>query len=110
MLDNSLNSPYAAINYKVGYYEDLIYALKDLHDEKFLRFIPKSIHIFSISGDKDPFGDSGKGVQHLFEIYREYGIEDATYKIYKNGRHEMLREVNRKDVISDVLNWLEGHI
>lgn len=110
MLDNSLSSPYAAINYKVGYYEDLIYALKDLHNEKLLELISKSIHIFSISGDKDPFGDNGEGVKQLFKIYRDYGIKNATYKIYKNGRHEMLREVNRKEVINDVLGWLDGFI
>ena len=31
-------------------------------------------------------------------MFREAGIKDVTVKIYENGRHEMLNEINRKEV------------
>lgn len=110
MLEDTLSSPYAAIEYKVGYFEDLFNALKDIHSPSVIEEIPKNLPIFSISGSKDPFGDNGNGVKELFKIYEQYDIRDATYKIYENGRHEMLREVNRDEVIMDLRNWLYDHI
>jgi len=110
MLEDTLNSPYAAVEYKVGYFEDLFNSLKDIHKPSTIEKIPKDLPIFSISGSKDPFGDNGKGIKELFKIYKQYGIKDATYKIYENGRHEMLREVNRDEVIKDLHNWLYSHI
>ncbi|MFL0196799.1 alpha/beta fold hydrolase [Clostridium sp. WILCCON 0269] len=110
MLENTLSSPYAAIEYKAGYFDDLFNALKDIHKPRVIEKIPKNLPIFSISGSKDPFGDNGRGIKELFKIYKQYGIEDATYKIYENGRHEMLREVNRNEVMKDLHNWLYNHI
>lgn len=110
MLKDTLSSPYAAIDYKVGYYEDFINALKNLHRRRFIKKIPKELPIFSVSGSDDPFGNYGESIMELFEIYERVGIKDVTYKIYKNGRHEMLREKNRNEVIKDLQHWLCKHI
>lgn len=110
MLKDTLSSPYAAIDYKVGYYEDFINALKNLHRKRFIKKIPKDLPIFSVSGSDDPFGNYGESIMELFEIYERVGIKDVTYKIYKNGRHEMLREKNRNEVTKDLQHWLCKHI
>lgn len=110
MLEDTLSSPYAAIDYKVGYYEDFIDALKNLHREEFIKKIPEDLSILSISGNDDPFGNYGESIKTLFQTYKKFGIKDITYKIYKNGRHEMLREVNRNEVMRDLYNWLCSHI
>lgn len=39
------------------------------------------------------------------KCYKELGIHDLKYKLYKNGRHEMLNESNKDEVILDILNW-----
>ncbi|MBP2032950.1 alpha-beta hydrolase superfamily lysophospholipase [Clostridium algifaecis] len=110
MLEDTLSSPYAAIDYKVGYYEDFINALKNLHRERFIKKIPKELPVFSISGSDDPFGNYGESIKTLFKMYKKLGIKDTTYKIYESGRHEMLREVNRYEVIEDLQHWLCNHI
>ena len=110
MLDETLNSPYAAINYKVGYYVDFFNSLINLHEESFIDKIPKRLPVLSISGSKDSFGNNGEGIIKLFQLYKKHGLEDTTYKIYENGRHEMLREINRNEVIEDIKNWLYDHI
>ena len=44
----------------------------------------------------------------LVEAYRAAGL-DVTLKIYPGGRHEMLNETNREEVVRDLLAWLEAH-
>ena len=31
-------------------------------------------------------------------------------RLYPGGRHEMLNEINRSDVMQDILNWLNEKI
>ena len=52
---------------------------------------------------------NGKGVRRLVRSYRQLGIKDLTYKLYPDGRHEMLNEINRDEVTTDLLQWLERH-
>ena len=32
--------------------------------------------------------------------------DKLTVKLYPNGRHEMLNEINKEEVYQDILNWL----
>ena len=57
--------------------------------------------------DKDPVGKFGKGVINLYNRYKNLGIKDIKYKLYKDGRHEMLNETNREDVMNDIIKWLD---
>jgi alpha-beta hydrolase superfamily lysophospholipase len=110
MIADAIRSPYTHIRYKIGFYVDFIHALSEVKLESNRENIPKNLPIFSVSGSKDPFGENGEGVERLFRIYRIHGIADATCKIYKDGRHEMLREINRKEVFQDIIAWLEQHL
>ena len=40
-------------------------------------------------------------------MLKEAGVEDITLKLFENGRHEMLNEVNREEVFNFVLDWIE---
>ena len=37
------------------------------------------------------------------------GVKDISFKLYPNGRHEMLNETNKEEVMYDLLSWLEKH-
>ena len=58
----------------------------------------------------DPVGMQGKGFMTLIENWKTAGINDIEYKLYKDGRHEMLNEINRDKVTADCLRWLEKRI
>ncbi|EPZ62311.1 hypothetical protein H477_5616 [[Clostridium] sordellii ATCC 9714] len=66
--------------------------------------------IYIFAGDKDPVGKFGKGIIRLYENYKSVGIKDCTYKLYKDGRHEMLNELNRDDVILDTIKWIDKRV
>ena len=80
------------------------------NEKENLNKIPKDLPVYIFAGDKDPVGDFGKGIINLYECYKALGIKDLKYKLYKNGRHEMLNENNKDEVIEDILNWINNII
>jgi alpha-beta hydrolase superfamily lysophospholipase len=68
--------------------------------------IRKDLPIYIFAGDKDPVNHHLEWLRPLGERYRAAGIKDVTEKFYKDGRHEMLNETNRAEVMNDVLAWL----
>ena len=49
----------------------------------------------------------GKGVKKLAEVYRKNGIK-TDLKLYKDGRHEMLNEINKSEAYEDILGYING--
>ena len=52
----------------------------------------------------------GKGPTAVAEQYRRLGVSDVTLKLWPQGRHEMLNETNRDEVIDSVVEWLDAHL
>ena len=63
-----------------------------------------------MSGDHDPVGQMGKGVQQVAEQFRQAGMKNVSVKLYKDARHELFNEVNRDEVLSDLIRWLDGAV
>lgn len=73
-----------------------------------LSSIPKNIPIYMFSGSDDPVGDYSEGVKKLYNMYKqELNIEDVTLRIYDGGRHEMLNEINKEEVVFQLIEWLD---
>ena len=68
--------------------------------------IKKDIPILFVSGDNDPVGNNGEGVKKSYEIMKLVGSVDVTLKLYEGSRHEVLNELNRKEVFEYILNWI----
>ena len=75
-----------------------------------LQGIPKELPILLIAGTRDPVGDYGKGVRRLRETYQSAGLARVDMKLYEDARHELVNEVNRDAVTSDVIAWLDAAI
>ena len=59
-----------------------------------------------MSGDRDPIGKDGKGVLRLRDRYVILGVKNVSCKLYEGGRHEMLNEINKEEVMKDIISWL----
>lgn len=92
----------------VGFIGDMIAGIIELHRNEHIRKIPKDLPIYMFSGAKDPLGKNGKAVIEVAEQYKKLGMQDVIYKLYKDGRHEMLNEVNREEVYQDVIQWIQS--
>ncbi|MBU3190692.1 lysophospholipase [Clostridium bowmanii] len=109
-VDKYIADPFCGTVFTAGFFYDFLGGLKSIADNKEIKNVPKDLPVYIFSGAKDPVGKNGKGVLKLVKTYKEHGVVDLTYKLYKDGRHEMLNEVNKEEVIEDVLKWLNTHI
>jgi len=60
-------------------------------------------------GEEDPLGGP-RSVELLARAYRRQGLSDVEVKIYEGGRHEMFNEINREEVIADLVAWLDSKV
>ena len=67
---------------------------------------PKNLPLLLVSGEKDPVGDLGLGVRKVCEMLKKAGMTNVRMKLYKGDRHEILNEVDREQVIQDILDWM----
>ena len=70
----------------------------------------KDFPILLISGDKDPVGNMGEGVKWVYEMYKSLGFTDINISLYKDGRHEILNDTHRNEVMNKIVEWLNKHI
>lgn len=94
----------------VSMFHDMMVGLQLLARRDNLRRMAPDTPVLFFSGDRDPVGASGKGVKKVAGWFREAGVKDITLKLYPEGRHEMLNELNRDQVYQDILEWLEKHM
>jgi len=102
--------PYRVEDFSTSVYLDLLKGSKKINEKQAFVDTPNDLPIYIFSGDKDPVGENGKGVKKVAKQYIKSGTKDVTLKLYKNGRHEMLNEVNRTEVEQDFINWLNAKV
>jgi alpha-beta hydrolase superfamily lysophospholipase len=77
-----------------------------LADARELRNVRADLPIYVFSGSDDPVGERLTGVRTLIERYRGAGLTGIAHHFYPGGRHEMLHELNRDEVVANLLVWL----
>jgi len=78
-----------------------------LVDPAALAQIRKDLPIYIFAGDKDPVNHGLEWLKPLAERYRAAGVANVSEKYYPDGRHEMLNETNRDEVMRDLASWLK---
>ena len=76
-------------------------------DPEQLKRIRPDLPIYLFAGDKDPINGDLVFLNLLIERYRAAGVKDISYDFYPDGRHEMLNETNRDEVIANLVAWME---
>lgn len=105
-----LNNPYCGSIFPASFYYDFLNHLQYIENEDHFDKIPKNIPIYILSGDQDPVGDFGRGISRLKDRYEKCGVKDLTSKLYEGARHELLNEINRTEIIEDIIQWLNKRV
>jgi alpha-beta hydrolase superfamily lysophospholipase len=71
-----------------------------------LRRICGNLPICLFSGGEEPVGRHLRRLQKLIGHYRDAGLRDIAFDFYPGGRHEMLNEINRRQVQINLLGWI----
>ena len=72
-----------------------------------LASVKPGLPVYVFVGDEDPINQNLERLTPLISAYRAADL-DVTLKVYPGGRHEMLNETNRAEVVGDLVTWLEG--
>lgn len=92
-----------------GYY-DMFTGLKSLSRLHRLAALPGDLPVLFISGDADPIGTQGKGVNTVAQQFRDAGVRDVTVRLYPGARHELFNETNRDEITAELIDWLNRHM
>jgi alpha-beta hydrolase superfamily lysophospholipase len=109
-VDAYVADPLCSFPCSVAFYRDLARGLRSIHAQEAMDRIPTNLPIFVFAGSADPVGEMGKSPTKLVEAYKQLGIKDLEFILYPEGRHEMLNELNREEVIQNLLSWINRHL
>ncbi len=105
-----VDDPLCGFVLRVGSLCDLFAGSRLARKAREIARVPRALPVFVFAGAADPVHDDGKGIERLLKRYREAGLANVTHKLYPDGRHEMFNEINRDDVVADLLRWLDGAV
>lgn len=94
---------YCGTPFPVSFYRSLFKNMGRLN--RGIKDIDKDTKIMLIYGDQDPVGSKGKQIQKLYKLYLKNSL-DCIIKGYAGGRHEILNETNKDEVLSDIIDFL----
>lgn len=109
-VDAYINDPDCGFVFSAGGFADLLRGLSTVNDDRVVARVPKELPIHLTSGDKDPVGANGKGVEAVAAQLRRVGVRDVTVKLWPEARHEILNETNRDEVEVEILEWLDARL
>jgi len=107
-VDKFMNDPLCFSSLKPESMQSFIEAFPRLADRREIRRVRDDLPIYIFSGSDDPVGQRLEGVRVLIDRYRSAGLNSITHDFYTDGRHEMLHEINRRDVITNLLVWISA--
>ena len=107
-VDANLRDPLCAFRPTVSMFRDMMTGLRFIARRDNLARMDRATPVYFLSGDRDPVGSMGAGVKKVAGMFRAAGCGDVTLKLYPGGRHEMFNEINRQEVMDDLLAWLQS--
>ncbi len=109
-VDKYIEDPLCGYIPSASLFHDMMCGIDFITKARNVQRMNKSLPVYFMSGDADPVGENGKGVLRAYKSFLAAGMKDVAVKLYHDGRHEMLNELNRDEVYRDILNWIEGEL
>lgn len=109
-VDAYIKDPYCGYICSAQFYADIISGIIKINSAAHIERTPKNLPVYLFSGSKDPVGNFGKGVEETHNAFKKAGVRDLHMKFYDDGRHEMINEINRDEVATDVITWIKERI
>ncbi len=108
-VDKYVDDPLCGVPSSSQLWHDLIGGMLEITSKRAVSSVPNAMPLLIMGGQFDPVGGE-KGMTKLADVYRKTGHEDVTLRVYADGRHEMLKEIDRDEVATDIIRWIEDHL
>jgi len=109
-VDRYVADPWCGFVCTASFFRDLVAGGRAVNTAAHAAAVPAQLPMLLASGDRDPVGAMGRGVQRSATLYRRAGVREVCVILYPGGRHELLNETNRDQVTGDILTWIDGHL
>lgn len=110
IVDAYAASEWCTFRFTINGYFNLFTSIEAASDQENLQRMPKKLPVLFVAGAEDPVGNFGKGVEEVCKRFESVGMEDLTWILYENDRHEILNETDRAKVYQDIYAWIYVHI
>jgi alpha-beta hydrolase superfamily lysophospholipase len=107
IVDAYLADPLCGFGIDVASAKDMFAGARRLADPAEVARMPNDLPVYVAVGSKDPINGGLTLLWALVDRYRAAGLSDVTVRVYDDARHEILNEINRAEVIDDLLQWLQ---
>jgi alpha-beta hydrolase superfamily lysophospholipase len=107
VVDAYLADPLCGFGIDSASLKDMFAGARRLADPAEVARMPPDLPMYLAVGSKDPVNGGLTLLWALVDRYRAAGLTDVTVRVYDDGRHEILNEINRAEVIDDLLQWLQ---
>ena len=97
--------PLCTFPFTVSAMGDLIRLTKNANRSAWFKALPDSLPILLVSGEKDPVGGMGKGVETVHRKLIGAG-KQVTCHLYEDFRHEILNDACHDRVVKDIQDFL----
>ena len=94
----------------VSLFRDMMGGLQLIARRDQLARMDPSVPVCFLSGQEDPVGGMGRGVEQVVRMFQDAGCRDLSLHLYPGARHELFHEQNRREVWADLLDWLEDRL
>jgi alpha-beta hydrolase superfamily lysophospholipase len=109
-VDKYIADPLCGFSAKETSQASMFAALMRTADPFALKTIRADLPLYIFAGDRDPVNGNLAWLAPLADRYRAAGVRNVHTKFYKGGRHEMLNETNRAEVVRDLAKWIDSVI
>ena len=106
VVDAYLADPLCGFGIDAVSLKDMFAGARRLADPAEVARMPHDLPVYMAVGSKDPVNGALTLLWPLVDRYRAAGLSDVTVRVYDDGRHEILNEINRAEVMDDLLQWL----
>ena len=106
VVDDLIADPLCSHSISTGLMRDMLQGIASIQQPANIEKINKSMPYLLVSGGDDPVGSYGEGVRKIEEKLLLAGIRNVKTRIYPLCRHEVLNELNKADVYTDIVKWI----
>ncbi len=106
VVDRYMDDPLCGFAVSRASHDSLSGAGPRLRDPAELRRIRPDLPVLMLSGTRDPVNGFLDYFAVQMERYRGAGLRNLEARVYPDARHEVLNEINRAEVLDDLVAWL----
>ena len=107
-VDAYMSDPLCGYIYTAQGWWELSQAQFGIADSRQMKSLVCDRPIWLFGGADDGLTSGGKGLRQLYDDWQALGVKDIKLTLYESARHECFNELNRNQVIDDLVAWLDS--